>query len=194
VLERRAPLEVYGPPGIQAMTDHLLTAYADDIRIRLEGLEPDKHEGYKVDAHEIQPGIAYRDSNVTVTAFAVEHANYEPGRALGFRVETPDRVIVISGDTTPCEAVIENCAGCDILVHEVYSLKGFGARSPEWQRYHATAHTSTEELAAVASRARPKLLILYHQLHMGTPDDELVEEVRSGYEGEVVSGRDLGVY
>jgi ribonuclease BN (tRNA processing enzyme) len=194
VMERRVPLQVYGPPGIQAMTDHLLAAYADDIRIRLDGLEPDKHEGYGVEAHEIQPGIVYRDTNLTVKAFAVRHANYEPDHAMGFRVETPDRVVVISGDTTPCEAVVENCAGCDVLVHEVYSSHGFRTRSPAWQRYHASAHTSTEELAALASRARPRLLVLYHQLHMGTPDDELVEEVRQAYDGEVVSGRDLDVY
>jgi ribonuclease Z len=71
VLERSVPLEVYGPPGIKAMTDHLLAAYAEDIRIRQSGLEPDKSEGYKVNAHEITEGVVYRDSNVTVTAFAV---------------------------------------------------------------------------------------------------------------------------
>jgi len=194
VMERRAPLEVYGPPGTRAMTDHLLEAYADDIRIRQEGLEPDKHEGWRVHAREIGPGVVYRDSNVTVKAFAVPHANYEPGRALGYRIEAPDRVIVISGDTHASDAVVENCAGCDVLVHEVYSARGFRSRSPEWQRYHADAHTSTEELAALATRARPKLLVLYHQLFMGTSEEDLVREVRRGCSGTVVSGKDLEVY
>jgi ribonuclease BN (tRNA processing enzyme) len=194
VMERSTPLEVYGPPGTASMTKHLLAAYADDIRIRQQGLEPEKSEGYRVHAHEIRPGIVYRDSNVTVTAFAVAHANYKPGHALGYRIESADRSIVISGDTRPCEAIVENCAGCDVLVHEVYSAEGFRQRTPEWQRYHADAHTSATELAALATRAHPHLLVLYHQLFMGVPEAELCREVQQGYAGAVVSGQDLGIY
>jgi ribonuclease BN (tRNA processing enzyme) len=57
VLEREAPLEVYGPAGVKAMTDHLLAAYAQDVRIRLEGLEPVNETGHRVQAHEIAPGV-----------------------------------------------------------------------------------------------------------------------------------------
>lgn len=192
VLERRTPLEAYGPPGIGAMTRHLLAAYEEDIRVRQQGLEPDKHEGYRVNAHEIREGVIYRDSNVTVTAFAVPHANWK--HAFGYRFETHDRVIVVSGDTRPSDAVVRACDGCDVLVHEVYSAERFKKRPPEWQRYHADAHTSTEELAALATRARPRLLVLYHQLLWGATDEDLVREVRQGYEGAVVSARDLDIY
>ncbi len=192
VLERRTPLELYGPPGVRAMAEHLLAAYRKDIRIRLEGLEPDKHQGYRVNAHEIVPGVVYRDSNVVVTAFAVPHANWR--QAFGYRFETPDRVIVISGDTRPSEAIVAACDGCDVLVHEVYSAERFKTRPPEWQRYHADAHTSTVELAAIAARARPKLLVLYHQLFWGASDEDLVREVQRGYSGPVVSGKDLDIF
>jgi len=192
VLERHDPLEVYGPPGIKAMTDHLLEAYAEDIRIRQSGLEPEKSEGYKVNAHEIVEGEVYRDSNVTVTAFAVPHANWE--HAFGYRFEARDRVIVISGDTRPSEAVARACNGCDVLVHEVYSSRGFKNRPLAWQRYHADAHTSTDQLASIATWAHPKLLVLYHQLFWGETDEDLVKEVRKGYKGAVVSARDLEVY
>jgi ribonuclease BN (tRNA processing enzyme) len=56
------------------------------------------------------------------------------------------------------------------------------------------AHTSAAELAALAARARPGLLVLYHQLFWGTPDADLVEEVKAGFDGPVVSGRDLDVF
>jgi ribonuclease BN (tRNA processing enzyme) len=82
-----------------------------------------------------------------------------------------------------------------VLVHEVYSTAGFARRTPEWQAYHADAHTSTAELADVARRARPKLLVLYHQLYMGMTDEDLLREVReAGYAGAVVSARDLERY
>lgn len=192
VLERGEPLEVYGPTGVRTMTDHLLAAWAEDIRVRIEGLEPEKTDGWQVHTHEIVAGPVYQDSNVKVTAIPVPHANWR--RAFAYRFETPDRVIVVSGDTRPSDALVKACDGCDILVHEVYSADRFTTRSPEWQRYHADAHTSTTELAALATRAKPRLLVLYHQLYWGTDDEGLVREVRRGYDGAVVSGRDLEVY
>jgi len=192
VLERDAPLLMMGPPGLKAMTDRLLAAYAEDIDIRLRGLEPAKPAGYEVRVRELQPGDTYEDARVTVTAVPVRHGNWR--HAYGYRFRTPDRTIVISGDCAPTEALVSACAGCDILVHEVYSDAGFRTRPPEWQKYHAAFHTSARELGELARRARPRLLVLYHQLYWGTPDEALVAEVRAVYDGPVVSGRDLDVF
>ena len=192
VLEREQPLEVYGPKGLKAMTDHILKAYREDIRIRLNGLEPANETGYKVNVHEIKPGLIYSDQNVKVTAFSVKHGSWP--HAFGYRFDTPDRSIVISGDCAPSESVIQNCNGCDVLIHEVYSQAGFATRLPVWQRYHSSFHTSSRELAEIATKAKPGLLILYHQLYWGTSDEQLVDEVRQFYKGKVVSGSDLAVF
>ncbi len=193
VLERDAPLEVYGPPGLRAMTKHILAAYKEDIAIRLHGLEPSKPAGYVVNAHEIKPGLIYRDANVTVKAFAVRHGSWK--HAYGFRFETPGRSVVISGDCAPSQSVVENCQGCDVLIHEVYSTAGFARRPPEWQRYHSQFHTSSRELAELANKAKPGLLILYHQLLWGATKEELLEEIKqAGYAGRVVFGDDLAVF
>jgi ribonuclease BN (tRNA processing enzyme) len=193
VLERTAPLAVYGPPGIAAMTRHLEEAYVEDVRVRIDGAEPANETGFKVVAHEIKPGIVYRDSNVVVQAFAVPHGDWRV--AYGYRFDGGGRSIVISGDTHPSDAIVRACNGCDVLVHEVYSAERLATRPPEWQRYHTAAHTSTKELAAIAARAHPKLLVLYHQLFWGTDDDGLLREIRAaGYTGDVVSARDLGRY
>lgn len=194
VLERAAPLRVFGPVGTAAMAAHLTEAYAQDIAVRIGGLQPHTPDGWRVEATEVsRAGLVYRDSNVTVTAIPVRHGNV-PG-ALGYRFETKDRVYVISGDTGPVEAIAAACNGCDVLVHEVYPVEAFKRRPPEWQRYHADAHTSSAELAALAARARPRLLVLYHQLFWGATDSDLVQELRTaGYTGPVVSAHDLGVY
>lgn len=162
VLDRVAPLEVYGPRGTRAMVEHLEAAYSEDVRIRLDGLQPANRTGWQANPHEIRPGLVFSDSNVRVTAFLVAHGSWP--EAYGYRFDTADRSIVISGDTRPSEAVVEACNGCDVLVHEVYSQQGFEGRPPEWQRYHARFHTSAPELGVIASRARPGLLVLYHQL------------------------------
>ena len=193
VLERVKPLAVYGPPGVKAMTDHLEAAYAEDIHVRVDGAEPANETGYKVNAHEVDTGVVYRDTNVVVRAFAVPHGDWKV--AYGYRFDGGGRSIVVSGDTHASDAVVRACSGCDILIHEVYSAERLVRRPPEWQRYHKAAHTSTTELAGLAARAHPKLLVLYHQLYWGTDDDGLLREIRAaGYSGPVISAKDLGVY
>lgn len=190
-LGRNKPLFVYGPPGTQAMTDHLLAAYAEDIRERREGLEPANDQGHQVLVHEYSAGPLYADDHVRVEAFRVQHGSWP---AFGFKFFTPDRTIVISGDTRPFPGLAEHYRGCDLLIHEVYSIHGFATRPPAWQRYHSNVHTSTHELAELVNQARPDLLILTHHLFWGTTEDELVAEVRERYDGPVVCGRDLDVY
>ena len=197
---RNRPLEVYGPKGLKEMTEHILKAYREDIRIRLKDKEllgvPDQMEGYKVHAHEIKPGVVYKDENVTVKAFLVNHGDVP--QAFGYRFETPDRTIVISGDAAPSQSVIDNCNGCDVLIHEAYSMMTYNYVSPKYQEYRRRHHTSSRELAEIANKARPGLLILYHRANPGgvgrpNPGEALLEEVRRAYGGRVVIGRDLDI-
>jgi ribonuclease BN (tRNA processing enzyme) len=194
ILEREKPLSVYGPRGLRAMADHLVSAYSADLAVRKTGGEPaHKYDPRSVDVHEIgAPGVVFRDEKVTVTAFAVKHGAWP--QAFGYRFQTPDRTIVISGDTGPDSHIEEQCQRCDVLVHEVYSSAGFANRPPEWQAYHSRYHTSGRELGAIASRAKPALLVLYHQLIWSSTEEELLKEVRAVYDGKVVSAHDLDVY
>jgi ribonuclease BN (tRNA processing enzyme) len=191
VLGRDRPLEVYGPKGVNMMTKHIIRAYQADIKERLNGLEPANFMGYEVKVQEYEKGTIYIDSNVKVEAFPVNHGSWE---TYGFKFYTPDKIIAISGDTAPHDNLIEYYQGCDILVHEVYSTKGFENRPPEWQKYHSSVHTSTIELAKIASKVKPKLLILYHQLFWNASEKDLLQEIKELYSGEVVSAKDLEVY
>jgi ribonuclease BN (tRNA processing enzyme) len=191
VLGRDERLTVYGPPGIQPMTAHLLAAYQEDIRERLDGLEPANSTGYLVQVTEIEAGTIYQDLNVSVEAFPVNHGSWP---AFSYKFHTPDRTIAISGDTAPAECCLEAYRGCDVLIHEVYSSKGLKGCSPAWRRYHAAVHTSSRQLADIASTVQPGLLILYHQLFHGVSEAQLLQEVLERYDGTVVSGKDLEVY
>ena len=192
VLGRAVRLAVYGPPGTKAMVEHLQAAYAEDIDIRLHGGEPANKTGYGAAGHDVPAGVVYRDSLVTVTAFEVPHGSWK--HAYGYRFATPDRTVVISGDTRASEAVAQACDGCDVLVHEVMSDQGLKGYPPDWQAYHRAFHTVATDVGVVATKARPTLLVLYHQLPNGIADSVLLREVRSTFNGRVVSGRDLAVY
>jgi len=204
IMGRKEPLELYGPAGTREMVTHILQAYDADIKTRTEGLERANRTGYKVTVHEIQPGVVYKDANVTVKAFNAYHGS--PQNTFGYRFETPGRVIVISGDATPKSDVLLNCDGCDVLIHEVYTQASFDKVSPEWKQYREAFHTSTRELAEIANKAKPGLLILYHRANPGcdqarTPDcreagseEQMLKEIRELYKGKVIAAHDLDVY
>ena len=206
VLERKEPLRVFGPKGIRDMTEHLLKAYKVDIDFRINGFEKANEVGYRVETQEITSGVIYRDDRVTVEAFPVSHGTLE---SYGFKFTTPDRVIVISGDTAPLEIVAEKAKGCDILLHEVEYTAGLAAREPKWQKYHREVHTLSVDLAEIAKKAGPKLLVTYHRIYhmeiqdntvdvgaeMARRNEAILEEIRNaGYEGPVVNGMDLDAF
>jgi ribonuclease BN (tRNA processing enzyme) len=211
---RNIPLEVYGPSGLQSMTEHILQAYRVDIETRTNpdgpmrdaGRSPD---GWKVNAHDIKAGVIYKDEKVTVTAFVTKHAM----ESYGYRFETPDRTIVISGDTNPVEATINACNGCDVLIHEAQPLELVGKLPKSVQSFVAKYHTTTEQLAELATKAKPKLLVIYHTISFppgiapprllppGASADALYaspemlqKEIGSRYSGKFVIGKDLDVY
>ena len=211
---RTVPLEVYGPSGLQSMTEHILQAYRVDIETRANPEGPMRDVGrfpdaWKVNAHEIKPGVIYKDEKVTVTAFATKHAM----ESYGYRFDTLDRSIVISGDTNPVQETIKACNGCDVLIHEAQPLE-LHAKMPESvQAVVAKYHTTTEQLAELATKAKPKLLIIYHTISFppgiapprllppkGGADalyaspEMIQKEIGARYSGKFVIGRDLDVY
>jgi ribonuclease BN (tRNA processing enzyme) len=209
---RRTPLEAFGPTGLQSMTEHLLQAYRIDIETRTnsEGDQRNNPNGWKVNPHEIKSGVIYHDAKLTVTAFPTKHAL----ESYGYRFDTPDRSIVISGDTSPTEETINACHGCDVLIHEARALEMVGKLPEDRRSFGAKNHTTSEQLAALAAKAKPGLLIVYHAWISWWPSveaagdqpvvlstgglhsspDVLQKEIGLRYSGAFVIARDLDVY
>jgi len=192
VLRRTVPLEVYGPKGTKAMVDHIEAAWRQDIDIRLHGLEHGNATGYRAIVHEIEPGVVFREGDLEITAVPVHHGSWP--QAFGYRIATPDRIIVISGDCAPSSALVKACNACDVLLHEVYSMAELKVPRAGWPEYLHEFHTSTEELARIVAASKPKLLVLYHQLMTGVSDSELVSEVKTSPTTKVVSAHDLDLF
>lgn len=193
---RRAPLEVYGPAGLADMTKHIMQAWQADIDIRTKGLEHRTTIGLDVKAHDIKPGVVYEDANVKVTAFPNAHGEWTD--TFGYRFDTADRSIVISGDTNPSDALIQQCRKCDVLIHEAYSDEYRPADMANWLEYRSKYHTTTSQLAQIAAKTNPGLLIIHHRgvglRGREIPEEQYITEVHRGYGGKVVVGHDLDVY
>ncbi len=179
------PITVYGPRGVKAMTEHILAAWSADIAIRTdEGGEYAGKPGHRVVVQEVRPGMIYHDSLVSVTAFAVHHGTWP--QAFGYRFNTRNRVIVLSGDAAPPSVIPRQCRRCDILVHEG------GLPDAKARPYYHAFHSTAEEIARVANAAQPRLLVLTHQ-RPGVNRQGL-DIIRSHYDGHVVIASDLDVF
>jgi ribonuclease Z len=192
VVGRSRPFPVYGPHGLAPMTEHLYAAFSEDIQTRTEGLEHESRDGYRIDVHEIGPGVVYDSAGVRVTAFLVNHGEWR--EAYGYRFDTPGRSMVISGDTRPSEELVRMATGVDVLIHEVQgsdSTRPPGNRTAsEWAAYVRAYHTTALQLGELAARAHPGLLIVYHDGRR-TPGDQILADIRRSYSGPVVLAADL---
>lgn len=192
IMGRRTPYQVYGPHGLAAMTNALYVAWHDDIDVRTNGLEHRPANAFRVTVHEIAPGVVYDSGGVRITAIPVLHGSWR--EAYGYRIDTPDRSIVISGDTRPAPSIERAASGVDVLIHEVHPQSiertAGNASMPDTQ-YMRAFHTSDVELGKLAAAARPKVLVLYHFV-AHRADDDVIAAIRSqGYTGRIVIAKDL---
>jgi len=153
-----------------------------------------------IKAHNIQgDGVVYQDENVKVTAFEVEHYGAKP--SYGFRFDTPDRVIVFSGDTQRTANLIQMARNADILVHEVVNdeavdrlVQRIDPGNMGLKDHIVNAHTPITEVGKIAAEAGVKTLVLTHFVPSDGPDDKdeiWPKDVRKDFKGPVVLGRDL---
>jgi ribonuclease BN (tRNA processing enzyme) len=186
-------LRVWGPKGLQALTDGMYAMMEPDRVLRTSGKQPIPiPDTYKIDVAEINDGIVLEKDGMTIEAFSVTHGGMKP--AYGYRIVTEDKTVVISGDTAYSDKVAEMSRGADILFHEVISDEGLKRVRPDYQPYMRNSHTTASDLARLANNARPDLLVLTHVLFYGMPEDLIVEEVRSTYDGKVVLANDLDLF
>jgi ribonuclease BN (tRNA processing enzyme) len=192
-----APIDTYGPPPLEKMTRLYLEMNAYDLEIRQkdEGRPP---LGPLIRAHEIsRDGVVIDDGHVKVTAALNEHPLVVPSFA--YRFDTPDRSIVISGDTNVSKNVIRLATDADVLVHEVMHVGAITETlerqkvAPRLREHLLASHTTVEDVGRVAAAANVKTLVLSHFVpsDVELPADEWTAGARTHFKGRVVLGVDL---
>jgi ribonuclease BN (tRNA processing enzyme) len=195
-LNRR--IDSWGPPPLEKMTGLFFEMNASDIdtRIANEGRVPIVP---LVHVHESQQGgSVMADENVSVTSTLADHPPVVP--AFAYRFDTPDRSIVISGDTAKSDNVIALARGADVLVHSAMypqAIDRLVARVPNAAALKASIlshQTSAEDAGRVAEAAGVKTLVLSHLVPADDPEVTeamWLEAARRYFHGTVVLGRDL---
>lgn len=192
---RNERLEVYGPVGLAAYVEHMNAMAGVEATLRSAGTPPEiivDRAGYIANAHEVVPGLVFENEQIKIEAFYVPHGDIEP--ALGYKITTADKTIVISGDTTTSEEIARQAQGVDLLIHEVMSGDLLDTQSEFWQLYHGQSHTRAADLGRLAQEVGPKTLVLYHVLFFTATPDDIVNEVKRHFDGSVVLANDLDAF
>ena len=183
-------LPVYGPEGTAAVVEAALAMLAPDVSYRLAH-HPDLTWPPQVEVHEVGPGEVFRTGSTTVVAAATDHRPVEP--TLAYRFESGGRSIVVAGDTVPCPGLDELCSGADVFVQTV--LRDDLVRLVPMQRFVDTIgyHSTVEQAAQTAARAKVGTLVLTHQVPTPAPGsaEEWTARARRYFDGFIVFGEDL---
>ncbi len=214
-LNRTKPVDIYGPPGTETLVKALMQGLSVGSDIRISDGNRTVPIAKVFFGHDKGTGAMYQDANVKVTAAENSHFNFPPGtpaygkyKSYAYRFETPDRVIVFTGDTGPSAAVTELAKGADMLISEVNSIEEFKERqikigrwqtmTPEQQagsiRHMAEEHLTPEDVGKMAARAGVKTVVLTHLPATDDPKDEyqrFAEQVKKYFSGQVLVARDL---
>lgn len=201
---RLAPLDVYGPPGVQSVVEGFNAAYGlnHGYRTAHHGAARLPAETGVMRAHSFDPGgVVWQDELLTVTSFAVEHPPIEP--AVGYRVDYRGRSVVISGDTNAADGLFAAAKGADLLLHDALSrttldpmievATDLGRPAAEIMIDVIDYHADVSELPDRAAAAGIKLLALYHLVP--APPNAMVESMfLRGLPDDVVLTRDLHTF
>ena len=188
------------PTSVPQLVDLALQYHKYDIAVRI----PD--EG-RVDPrplfvpHEVNTaGEVYRDERIVVEAELMNHPPVVP--ALAYKIRTPDRTIVFSGDTNyDTGGRLERFArGADTLVHEVLLTSALDRllklvpNASRLREHIVAAHTDAEDVGRVAAAAGVKRLVMTHLVPSYDPtltDEDWAAPARKHFKGEIIVGRDL---
>ena len=198
-LGRTAPLQLWGPAGIEQVADGIETMFGPNNKIRLMDREITP-ESTHIMVHDVtQDGVVYQQDGVKVTAFLVDHGNAKP--AYGYRVDYQSHSVVISGDTRYTPNLVSHAQHVDLLVHCVaIGSAQLVQAAPEQMAHFYNYLASPEGVDRVFNETKPTLGVLSHISFFSHADIPPVSEqglkdaVQQGYTGPFLIGHDLETY
>ena len=189
-------LPIYAPHGEASdIIERMLDIWQNEITMRqLHTHRPNRPE---MDVRTFSPSkaesvLVAQFGEVAVSAIAVEHDPVVP--AVGYRIDTPDGSVVISGDTSVCRQIGELSRGVDVLVHEAIRADGLEDIVSDPEAILAY-HSECSQIGGMAQKAGVKQLVLTHLVPPpDTPEETTAFELDvrlGGYEGDLVVADDL---
>jgi len=190
---RDRPMRVFGPTGTYRYVDGMVSLWQHEMERRIEHERRPSALALQTEVTELKPGEEVEFGAMRVRAVEVNH---KPVRhAYGYVFETDEAKLAISGDTRPCDALIEAARGADLLLHEVFVHHAMkvveGVRNAETIERVASYHTLSSDVGKVAAKAGARWLALTHFVPPDCDTDALYREVAADFSGKLTMGEDL---
>lgn len=193
--DRGLPLPIIAPAGpASAFVSTVLDGWEADIEVRRDHSGRTSSPQIDLIAFDVPdaPSEVWRSGDVVVSAGQVRH---EPcPNSVGYRVDTPDGSVAITGDTRVCDEVARLAEGVDVLVYEAMRFSTFDTL-PEKRRFVTDYHADTRLIGEQAAALGVPTLILTHLIPAPSTDADtqaFVDDIRSGgFEGELIVADDL---
>jgi ribonuclease BN (tRNA processing enzyme) len=212
--QRTKPINAYGPPGTEALVKAAVQYFSTSADIRIADGGRTVPIAQVFFGHDVGIGAIYQDANIKVTAVENSHFAFHSGPAAGkyksysYRFETPDRVVVFTGDTGASDAVTELAKRADLLVTETSSFQDRMQRmidNGQWQamtpaeqagitRQATQGHMTLDVIGKMAARANVKTVVLSHLSARADGTDDYTPwaaEVKKYFSGQVLIAKDL---
>jgi ribonuclease Z len=184
------PLPVYGPPGTKQVVDGLLDMLSLDEGYR-RAHHPDLDYPPGVSVTEVEPGTNFTVAGADVSVYETDHRPVAP--TVGYRVEHSGTAAALAGDTVPCAGLDQLCTDADIYVQTV--LREDLVRAVPRERFQDILgyHSTVEQAAQTAARAKVVRLVLTHCIPEVWPgqEDDWRARAAQHFDGEIVIGPDL---
>lgn len=205
----RRDTEIYGTKGVKALHNVFATVFPEDIQYRIGKTKTLDGMYEKVHITELEGDNTFELDGVTITTKPTIHSIYN----LAYRFSVDGKSIVVSGDTSYSENLIELSKNADILVVDSGRVIndgyiGPGERVfPKGKRKRSSGpidsatytpveeegknHAGLEDVAIMATKANVKKLVLTHYPSVKVNQEATRQRYKRFYDGEVIFGRDL---
>lgn len=183
---RPQPLTIYGPQGVDEVTNGVNATYRQDRNYRTGHHGADLlPPALGVLEHEtIAPGVVMEDGDLKITAYVAAHPPIHP--AVGYRIDYRGRSVVISGDGNVNDDTLNIVDGADLLLHDALSLPTVSALSnaigeagqPRPAKIAADVmdyHASTASLIELGEKSNVDMVAFYHLVPV--PPTSLLRDV-----------------
>ena len=190
VYHRQKPLNIFGPPGTINFVDSTIKSFEEDIKVRSLPPESLNVENLKSNIEIIYDDFIYKKNGLTIETFAVKHEPFT--YAFGFKIFNSKYCMVISGDTTYSEQVIEKTKNCDLLIHEIAHASEHTLEKYPKAKGVISYHTDAYQVSKIINTVKPRLTILNHVLSLdGSSDEQILNEIKKNTKHKVLIAKDL---
>ena len=188
LLGRTEPMQFWGPRGTQKMLAGMREFLEHDVTHRVREDCPAAALETPVNEFEGEC-IILNEEGCKVTSVPVDHPTGNP--AFGFVIEANGRKVVLSGDCTFSEELVQAGVGADLTVHNVFAPSEELLNREPHKRQVAKGLASPEQAGEFFRQSGSRMGVFSHVINLDSTDEDILRRARSvGYDGEIVLGAD----